>query len=232
MFGALVVGCNGEVAERVEGTLRLAWPDGSFRRSDNGLDAVGAVRETELNLVVLDLDLPTMDALDALTVIRRFSAVPFIVVEGQPDDTTWMQAIGRGADEHLIVPFSSLELLARAKAVVQRPRDSVTAWTPPRRFDDGYLSLDLATGQVCRAGAPVCLTCPERKLLARLVDGLGNVVASRCLLRELWGHDDEDRTEFLRVYVQRLREKIEADPDSPRYLISERGVGYRFGRPG
>ena len=139
------------------------------------------------------------------------------------------RALSLGADEYVVTPFCALELLARATAVVHLSQATAPTSGWPPTFDDGFLAIDPQDGRARRAGVPVSLSRPELSILTHLIRHPGVVVPFRTLLVNLWGHDREDETAYLRVFVRRLREKIERDPDSPRYVVGERGLGYRFG---
>jgi two-component system KDP operon response regulator KdpE len=127
----------------------------------------------------------------------------------------------------VVKPFGPLEFLARARAVIQ-PHGAKTGVEEPLAYEDGCVSLDFVAGRASVRGAPVCLTRVEASVLRMLVASRGRIVPYRRLLALLQAPVDDDATGYLRVYVRRLRERIEEDPDSPRYLVSERGVGYRF----
>lgn len=231
MFRALIVEDDGDIADLIELTLRMQWPGGSCSRVGDGQSAVTLVRSQDPDLILLNPGLATQDGLDALKEIRRFSMVPIVVLIKKGEETERIRGIELGADEYVREPFSPLELLARALATV-RPRLNQRAPTDSQMsFDDGYLAIDFSHYQAAVADRPIYLTAAEFRLLSILVRNRGCVVAQRSLVAHVWGYECEAATDFLRVYIRRIREEIEPDPDAPAYLITERGKGYRFVSP-
>jgi two-component system KDP operon response regulator KdpE len=226
MHRALVVG-DDENADLIEATIRLEWPHAAVHQAGSGATAEVVMRDEHIDLVVLDLDLRSKDGLDALRRIRQSSSVPVVALGVDAPETDWVRVVELGADEYVVKPFGPLEFLARARAVIQ-PHGAKTGVEEPLAYEDGCVSLDFVAGRASVRGAPVCLTRVEASVLRMLVASRGRIVPYRRLLALLQAPVDDDATGYLRVYVRRLRERIEEDPDSPRYLVSERGVGYRF----
>lgn len=231
MLKTLIVEDDRDIAELVELTLQMQWPGGSCLRASDGARGLTSAREEDPDLVLLDLGLPEMDGFDVLREIRRFSSVPLIVITARGDEMERVRGLELGADDYVVKPFSPLELLARAKAILRRCDQDASGGVHLAKFDDGYLSLDFPRHRAWVGQSPVYLTATEFKLLAHLVRNRGFVVPHRALLAKVWGHEYEDATDYLRVYIRRLREKIEPNPDVPRYLQTERGIGYRFVQP-
>ncbi len=177
-------------------------------------------------LVLLDLGLPDGDGVDVTRQLRTWSAVPIIVLSARGQEADKIAALDAGADDYLTKPFSTGELLARMRAALRRseqrdrPEEAV--------FTAGALRVDRARRQVFVGEAEVRLTPTEYRLLAELVQHAGKVLTHRHLLKEVWGPGRTAQTHYLRVYMQQLREKLEADPSRPRWLRTEPGVGYRF----
>jgi len=232
MLSALIVEDDGEIADLIELTLQMQWPGGSCSRVGDGQSAVTLARSQDPDLILLDLGLPTMDGFDVIKEIRRFSAVPLVVVTGRGEEVERVRGLELGADDYVVKPFSPLELLARTKAILRRCHNQIELGSGQPNFDDGYLAIDFARHQAAIERKRIYLTATEFRVLAFLVQNRGFVVSHRSLLAKVWGHEYEDATDYLRVYVRRLREKIEPDPDVPRYLVTERGVGYRFVQSG
>ncbi|MFI5273754.1 MAG: response regulator transcription factor [Ktedonobacterales bacterium] len=195
--------------------------------ASNGLEAL-ALWETESpHLIVLDIMMPRMDGLEVCKRIRERSTVPIIALTALDAEHDKVAALDLGADDYLTKPFGVEELLARVRASLRR-----TNWTEQpsvsgaRTF--GALEIDLDGHVVRREGAEVRLTPTEFALLAQLVAHAGKVLTHRQLLQRVWGEEYGDEAEYLRVYMGRLRRKIEADAGNPHHLVTEPGVGYRF----
>ncbi len=177
------------------------------------------------DLVILDLGLPDMDGVEWIRELRRWAAVPILILSARTTENDKITALDTGADDYLTKPFGVGELLARVRALLRRhgkagEGGAVTAF--------GDVEVDLARRVVTRAGTPVHLTQIEYRLLGLLIANPGKVLTHRYLLRECWGPAFVESSHYLRIYVARLRQKLEADPAQPRYLRTETGVGYRF----
>jgi two-component system, OmpR family, KDP operon response regulator KdpE len=175
------------------------------------------------DLLILDLGLPDGDGLALIRELRTFSSLPVIVLSARIDEADKVTALDAGADDYLTKPFGSAELLARVRAALRR---RVPQAEPVRHFGD--VEVQLAARSVSRAGERVPLTPVEFRLLAALLQHEGKVLTHRQLLRDVWGPGRVEQTHYLRVYMGRLRTKLESDPAHPRHLLTETGVGYRF----
>ena len=178
------------------------------------------------DLVVLDLGLPDRDGVEVMRDLRGWSDMPVIILSARSDEADKIEALDAGADDYLTKPFSVGELLARTRALLRRKSRLGAAASAIASFGD--VRVDFSRRSIERAGAPLHLTALEYRLLAMLIAHAGKVMTHRQLLREVWGPAYVDRPHYLRVYVGHLRQKIEADPAQPRYLLTETGVGYRF----
>jgi two-component system KDP operon response regulator KdpE len=179
------------------------------------------------DLIVLDLGLPDMDGVEVTRRLREWSAVPIIVVSARGKEQDKVVALDAGGDDYLTKPFGVGELLARVR-VALRHAAAANQETGDPVFEIGPLRVDLARRQVSVAGERVRLTPNEFKLLAVLVKHAGKVLTHRHLLKEVWGPGSDGETHYLRVYMNQLRQKLEADAARPRYLLTEPGVGYRL----
>jgi two-component system KDP operon response regulator KdpE len=179
-------------------------------------------------LVLLDLGLPDADGLQVTQRLREWTAVPVIVISARGQEEDKIKALDAGADDYLTKPFGVGELLARIRVALRRAAAGESGQSV---FALGDLKVDLARRQVLRAGEEVHLTPIEYKLLALLVKHAGMVLTHRQLLREVWGPQHAEQTQYLRVYMGQLRHKLEANPSRPRYLVTEPGVGYRLRVP-
>jgi len=193
----------------------------------NGLEALALWDTEPVHLLILDVMMPRMDGLEVCRRVRERSTVPIMVLTALDEERDKVTAFDLGADDYLTKPFGVGELLARVQAVLRR-----STWTrqPPspgvQRFGDLEMELDTHTVRV--RGTEVKLTPTEFALLAHLVANPRRVLTHRMLLQRVWGDEYGDEPEYVRVYINRLRRKLEDDPSHPRYLQTEPGVGYRF----
>jgi two-component system KDP operon response regulator KdpE len=179
----------------------------------------------QLDLIVLDLNLPDMDGASVLERIRAWSAVPIIVLSVRASDEDKVRLLEAGADDYVVKPFSMAELLARARTALRRQARGAQG-EPLVKL--GRLTIDLATRAVFIEGARIILSPKEYRLLQALAQHAGNVVTHNILLKEVWGARHMQNSHYLRILVRKLRGKIEQNPKQPRILVSELGVGYRL----
>ncbi len=178
--------------------------------------------------LVLDLVLPDGSGLEVCSELRRWSALPVIVLSAVGDEREKVRALDAGADDYVTKPFAPEELLARLRAVLRRTPEEGTG-TPV--IEVGELSIDVADRRVLRAGVPIRLTRLEFELLRVLAQHRGKLVTHRQLLHEVWGPQYVEETHYLRVHLSHVRRKLEPDPSRPRYVITEPGVGFRLREP-
>jgi len=193
----------------------------------DGEEALEAVRATPPDLILLDVNMPRMDGLTTCREIRRTSAVPIIMLTVRSAERDKVAALDAGADDYVVKPFGMPELLARIRAALRRT--SQAEELPPLVTAD--LNIDFSARRVAVRDKPVHLTPKEFDLLRQLVAGQGKPLSHRRLLQSVWGPDYGEETEYLRVVVNQLRKKLEADPSHPRYILTEPWVGYRFELP-
>ena len=179
----------------------------------------------EPGLIILDLGLPDMDGADVLERLRSWSSVPLIVLSVRGSENEKVRLLELGADDYVVKPFGMAELLARAHSAMRRQLRA-SRGEPVMKF--GPLSIDFAARAVFINDRRVTLTPKEYRLLQILAQHSGNVVTHQFLLREVWGNEHIDYTHYLRIFVRKLRRKIEADPTQPSILLTELGVGYRL----
>jgi two-component system, OmpR family, KDP operon response regulator KdpE len=179
------------------------------------------------DLVILDLGLPDMDGMEVTRRLREWSAVPIIVVSARGKEQDKVIALDAGADDYLTKPFGVAELMARVR-VAMRHASVANKESGVPVFDVGNLHVNLAEREVLLDGKRLHLTPNEFRLLSVLVKHAGKVLTHRQLLREVWGPGSSEETHYLRVYVNQLRLKLEANPARPQYLLTESGVGYRL----
>jgi two-component system KDP operon response regulator KdpE len=178
------------------------------------------------DLIVLDLGLPDMDGIDVTRQLREWSKAPIIVVSARGKEQDKISALDAGADDYLTKPFGVGELMARVRVALRHAASNTQSGQPV--LEIGELHVDLSRREVNVGGRAVHLTPNEFKLLAVLVKHAGKVLTHRQLLNEVWGPGSGNETHYLRVYMNQLRQKIEADPAQPKFLLTEPGVGYRL----
>jgi len=193
----------------------------------NGLAALNQVRENLPDLVVLDVSMPELDGFETLEEIRKISDVPVIMLTVRGEEEDRIHGLELGADDYVTKPFSPRELASRIKAVLRR-----TVMMPPVDKSllviDEDLSIDFPRHEVIAQGNRVKLRPTEWRLLYHLVNNAGWVMSHDTLLAKVWGHEYLGSDHYVRLYITYLRQKIEPDPSHPKYIITERGIGYRF----
>lgn len=193
----------------------------------NGLEALALFNTHNVDLVILDVMMPHMDGLETIRRIRQNSLVPTIILSALGEESDKIHALNLGADDYLVKPFGVGELLARVQAVLRRSH-----WIePPDRqgcLVRGEIIADLERHQVTVRGQEIELTPTEFDLLIYLMEHAGKVLPHQAILKNVWGPEYGCEAEYLRVYIGRLRQKIEIDPADPQYLLTERGIGYSF----
>lgn len=195
--------------------------------ASSGMEALAIVGNERLDLVILDVMMPLMDGLETTRRIRQISSVPIIILSALDEEHDKVTALDLGVDDYLTKPFGVSELLARVRAVLRRASDRPTV-APGSVLRAGDLELD-ATAHVARlAGQPLHLTPTEFDLLQYLMANTGKILTHRAILQSVWGPEYGSEADYLRVYVRRLRQKIEIEPLQPRRLVTEHGVGYRL----
>ncbi|HVW21987.1 MAG TPA: response regulator [Opitutaceae bacterium] len=219
----LVVDDEAQIRRLLRYTLEEAGY--AVREADNGRTALGEIALQAPNLVILDLGLPDTAGVNVLRALRPLCAAPVIILSVLAHETGKIEALDAGADDYLTKPFGGGELLARLRALLRRVQ-SVPAVEPTFRF--GPIQVDLERSRVTREGRPVKLTAIEYGLLRLLVANRDKVLTHRHLLRELWGPQATKNTNYLRIYMMRLRRKLGEDVDSAGHFQTESGVGYRF----
>jgi two-component system KDP operon response regulator KdpE len=226
----LVVDDAPDVIESVRLGFTLQWREVEVLGAPGGEQALDLVEQEKPDLVLLDVGLPDVDGYEVLRQIRAFSDVPVVMLTARDDTLDLVKGLELGADDYVTKPFNHLELLARVKAVLRRLDMPAPASRVPS-FRSGDLEMDFARQEVRLAGSRVDLTPTEYKLLYHLVRNAGYVLTHGTLLAKVWGREYVDEVDYLRVYVRRLRDKLGDDPDHPRFIRTERGLGYRFLAP-
>jgi two-component system, OmpR family, response regulator MtrA len=192
----------------------------------DGTRALPAVRELRPDVVLLDLMLPGMNGIDVCRAIRSESGVPIVMLTAKSDTVDIVLGLESGADDYVVKPFKPKELIARIRARVRR-----TDTEPAEQLAIGDVSIDVPAHQVARAGEPIALTPLEFDLLVALARKPRQVFTREVLLEQVWGYRHAADTRLVNVHVQRLRSKVERDPEHPEVVLTVRGVGYKAGPP-
>jgi two-component system, OmpR family, KDP operon response regulator KdpE len=223
----LLVDDDPDVVESIRLGLRLQWRDIEVLHAGTGTDALRVVEEERPDLVLLDVGLPDRDGYSVLREMRRFSDVPVIMLTARDQPIDKVRGLEAGADDYVAKPFDHLELFARIKAVLRR----LDVHAPVDRtapFASDGLEVDFNAHEARLDGQRLELTATEFRLLALLVRNAGWVVPHERLLSQVWGPEYTDELDYLRVYIGRLRGKLGDDAEHPRFIRTERGLGYRF----
>ena len=193
----------------------------------NGLEALEKLKNELPDLVILDVNMPELDGFETLRLIRQTTTVPIIMLTVKADEDDRIHGLELGADDYVTKPFSPRELASRVKAVLRR-----TAMAAPEERTeiaiDQDLSIDFKRREVIARGKHIKLRPTEYRLLYHLVSNAGYVMTHDILLAKVWGHEYRDESQYVRLYINYLRQKIEPDPSHPKYILTEHGVGYRF----
>jgi two-component system KDP operon response regulator KdpE len=196
-------------------------------QAGTGLEALEKVRDDLPDLVVLDVMMPEMDGFETLARLREISTVPVIMLTVKGDEEDRIRGLELGADDYVTKPFSPRELASRIRAVLRRAEMPSPVAKTIIEIDD-RLQIDFRQREVIVDGKRIGLRPTEYRLLYHLVNNAGWVMTHEMLLSKVWGYEYRDEAGLLRLYITYLRQKIEPDPGHPRYILTERGVGYRF----
>jgi two-component system KDP operon response regulator KdpE len=215
--------------ERMVRFIRLNLEHDGFQvfEADKGMKAVNLIREQLPDIVLLDVMLPDLDGYEVLKLIRQHNSTPVIMLTARGEEDDRIKGLELGADDYITKPFSPRELVSRIKAVLRRSESSGIASKEVIQVDD-RLTLDFGRHEVLLEGKPVQLRPTEYRLLYHLVMNAGWVQTYDTLLAKVWGYEYQDEPHYVRLYVNYLRQKLEKDPANPVYILTERGVGYRF----
>ncbi|MBI2772935.1 MAG: response regulator transcription factor [Chloroflexi bacterium] len=227
----LVVDDEPDVVTLVSLGIAAQRPEHEVTQAHDGVSALASIERERPDVVILDLAMPGKDGLTVLRELReRGDDVPVIVLTAKGLEHDKVRGLEAGADDYVTKPFGQQELMARIDAVMRRHR-AATGQRQERVVQHGELRVDFAQRRVSAQGKPVHLTPTEYELLYHLVTNAGRLMGHQTLLAKVWGPEYRDEVHYLKVYVGRLRNKIEPDPQEPTYIHTVRGVGYQFGAP-
>jgi DNA-binding response OmpR family regulator len=215
--------------ERMARFVRLNLEHDGFHvvEAYRGMQAIQAMRDALPDLVLLDVMMPDIDGFEVLRMIREISTVPVIMLTAKGEEDDRVRGLELGADDYITKPFSPRELVSRVRAVLRRTE---TAGAAPRELIqvDDRLKIDFGRREVWVNGEQVKLRPTEYRLLYHLVQNAGWVLTYDQLLSKVWGYEYRDEPHYVRLYINYLRQKLEEEPANPKYILTERGVGYRF----
>lgn len=223
----LILVIEDDKAVRTLITTTLKAHDYRFVEAVNGETAILAATSHNPDIILLDLGLPDMDGVEIIYRVRMWSNVPIIVISARSEDADKIGALDAGADDYLTKPFSVDELLARLR-VTQRRLSIMNSDSASWEFVNGSLRIDYAAGCACLNGDEMHLTPIEYKLLCLLAQNVGKVLTHTFITQKIWGSAWENNVASLRVFMATLRKKLESAPDSPQYIQTHVGVGYRM----
>jgi two-component system KDP operon response regulator KdpE len=215
--------------ERMVRFIRLNLEHDGFRviEAFNGTQAINKIRSSIPDLVLLDVMMPDLDGFEVLKIIREVSTVPVIMLTAKGEENDRVRGLELGADDYITKPFSPRELVSRVKAVLRRTETPSTSMHGLIEVDD-RLKMDFDRREIWVDGKLIKLRPTEYRLLYHLVQNAGWVVTHDQILTKVWGYEYRDEPHYVRLYINYLRKKIEEDPANPKYILTERGIGYRF----
>lgn len=215
--------------ERMARFIRLNLEHDGFQviEAFKGMQAVGLLRDKMPDAVILDVMLPDIDGFEVLQLIREVSSVPVIMLTAKGEEEDRVKGLELGADDYVTKPFSPRELVSRVRAVLRRVEQASNTGEGTIEVDD-HLKIDFGRREIRLDGELVKLRPTEYRLLYHLVMNAGWVLTYDQILSKVWGYEYRDEPHYVRLYVNYLRQKLEKDPANPIYILTERGVGYRF----
>ena len=215
--------------ERMARFIRLNLEHDGFQvvEAYRGMQAMQQYRDSLPDLVLLDVMMPDIDGFEVLSMLREISNVPVIMLTAKGEEDDRVRGLELGADDYVTKPFSPRELVSRVRAVLRRT-DSSSNDSPDVVEVDDHLKLDFSKREIWLDGELVKLRPTEYRLLYHLVKNAGWVLTYDQILSRVWGYEYRDEPHYVRLYINYLRQKIENDPSNPKYILTERGVGYRF----
>lgn len=215
--------------ERMVRFIRLNLEHDGFQVSEafNGKEALQKIRDVTPDLILLDVMMPDIDGFEVLETVREVSQVPVIMLTAKGEEDDRVRGLELGADDYVTKPFSPRELVSRVKAVLRRTEGASGSMHGLIEVDD-RLKIDFDRREIWLEGKLVKLRPTEYRMLYHLVQNAGWVVTHDQLLTKVWGYEYRDEPHYVRLYINYLRQKLEANPSEPKYILTERGVGYRF----
>ena len=211
---------------QIRNFLRISFESENYSVEEvsSGSEGIKLAPMIQPNLIILDLGLPDMDGMNVLKNIRSWSNIPVIILSVRNDEQSIIDALDNGADDYLTKPFSIGELFARIRAIFRKKIDI----NGTSIFENGPLKIDFTSRMITVDNKEIKLTATEYDLLCTFIKYSGRVLTHGQLLKEVWGKQSTEHSQYLRVYVGHIRQKIEKDPSNPKFITTEPGIGYRF----
>ena len=225
----LIVDDDKSIVEAVTIGLQFQWQDADVHSAGDGEQGLQLFHTLSPDVTLLDVNMPRLSGFEVLQRLREVSDAPVLLLTARGDEMSKVRGLELGADDYLVKPFSHLELFARIKAILRRA-DLPAPLNAAPSFVSGDLAVHFDSREITVRGAAVRLTPTEYKLLYHLVRNAGRVLPFDTLLSKVWGDEYRGDMDYLKTYISRLRKKLGDDPEHPRYIITERSVGYRCAR--
>ncbi|MBN2075359.1 MAG: response regulator transcription factor [Dehalococcoidales bacterium] len=224
----LIIEDDREIVEIITLAFEIRWPGVTLVTTHLGIKGVELVEAEDPDVVILDLGLPDTNGFDVLKEIRTFSDIPVMILTVRGEEADVVKGLEWGADDYMVKPFRQLELLSRIKALTRRSSNISSETT----LVHGDLRFNPTVRQLFRGDEEIMLTRTEGTILFELMKNSGQVVTHNNLAEAVWGEDYPDAVDSLRVYIRRLREKIESNPDTPELILTKTGLGYMLAKQG
>lgn len=225
----LIVDDDKMIVEAVTIGLQFQWQDAQVHSAHDGEEGLHKFLDLSPDVTLLDVNMPHMSGFEMLQRLREVSDAPVLMLTARGDEMSKVKGLELGADDYLVKPFSHLELFARIKAVLRRT-DMPAPISAAPSFVSGDVAVNFDSHEVTVKGQPVKLTPTEYKLLYQMVRNAGRVLPFETLLSKIWGDEYRGDMDYLKTYISRLRKKLGDESEHPRYILTERSVGYRFAR--
>ncbi len=227
MMKVLIIENEQGIIEAISLAFQMRWPEARLLSTNLGERGIELVENENPDVVILDLGLDDISGFDVLKQIRLFSTVPILILTVRADETDIVRGLEWGADDYVVKPFRQMELLSRIRALIRRR--GPLAEKPP--LVCGQLRFNPATWQLFCGENEISLTPTEGVIINHLMENAGQVVTHSSLAEAVWGENFPDVTSSLKVYVRRLREKLEAEPSHPQVILTKYGIGYLLAKP-
>ncbi len=226
----LIIDDDPQILETVAMCFSVGWPDAQIIPAPNGKRGLDLLEQESPDIVILDIGLPDMDGIEVCGMLRQRSEVPILMLTARTQEADIVRCLEKGADDYIKKPFGYLELIARIKTVLRRCQSVVPSTSEPDLVV-GDIVMDYSNRQVRRGGQVLKLTPTEYQILYHLTKNIGKVLTSQTLLAKVWGREYIDEKDYLKVHIQHLRQKLGDDVQTPKLIVNERGIGYKFAAP-